>query len=242
MAIYHFHVSAIKRSEGRSVVAAAAWQRGINLPDEQLGRIHRFAKRGPGVWSDVLLPQGADPSWRDPAVLWNAVEKQEKRKDAQLARRFQVALPAELSSDQNLDLIRSFTYKSLVKAGMVTDVTVRLTKADGSAHPFATVLATMRCIVCVSGIPQFGNKETVWNDRRTLARWREAWRDEVNAALARAGYASRVDHRSMAAQKASLEPQIHVGVVAKRRHERGLLSERVIENEEILRARTIAAE
>ncbi len=233
----HLGHKAAGRSERR---CAAAWQRGIDLPDEHLGRLHKFAKRGPGVWSDVLLPQGADPSWRDPATLWNAVEKQEKRKDAQLARRFQVALPAELSLEQNLSLISSFIHKSLVRAGMVTDVTVRLTKADGSAHPFATVLATMRCIVCVSGIPWFGNKVTVWNDRRTLARWREEWRDEVNAALASAGHAARVDHRSMSAQEIPLEPQIHVGVVAKRRHERGLPSERVLENEEIRRTRNVS--
>ncbi len=233
MAIYHFNVSAVKRSEGRSVVAAAAWQRGIDLPDDRLGRTHKFAKRGPGTRSNVLLPQGGDVSWLDPGVLWNAIEARETRRDAQLARRFQLSLPNDLSTQQNLDLCRSFVGRVLVDDGMVADVTVRLTKEDGSANPFAVILTTMRSLIVADGLPRFGNKVRLWDDRRTLARWRQEWCDDLNAALKSAGHAARVDHRPMAVRAPSLEPQITVGVVAKRRHKRGLYSERVVENDAI---------
>lgn len=69
--------------------------------------------------------------------------------------------------------------------------------------------------------------------------WRVAWADSLNHALEAAGLAARVDHRSMAARDPDVEPQIHVGVVAKQRHERGLRSDRVTENAAIVRRRSV---
>lgn len=242
MAIYHFSTSLVKRSVGRSVVAAAAWQRGVDLLDQRVDRACKFSKRGPGVWSDILLPEGADSAWRDPFTLWNTVEIREKRKDAQLARCFQLALPTELAVQENIDLVVSFVQRVLVKEGMVADATIRLTTETGKPHPFAVVMATLRSVVAVSGVAEFGNKVLAWNDRRSLACWRKEWCDEVNAALASAGHDARVDHRSFAEREVCLEPQINVGVIAKKRHERGLFSERLVENDAIIARRRASSE
>ena len=237
MAIFHFNASLVKRSAGRSAVAAAAWQRGIDLHDERLGRIHAFARRGPGWWSTVLLPGMADGAWIDPERLWNAVEASERRVDSQLARSIKLALPYELTPEQNVALVRSFVQRTLVDDGMVVDVTVRLVTAKGEQQPFASMLATTRPAVTVDGASGFGMKVRPWNSRATLMMWRAAWARDVNDSLEFAGWAARIDHRSMAAGALDVEPQIGVGVVAKRRHERGLLSDRVIENEAIIRRR-----
>jgi hypothetical protein len=237
MAIFHFNASLVKRSAGRSVVAAAAWRRGIDLRDERLGRWHAFGRRGGGWWSAILLPDTADAAWLDPERLWNAVEARERRVDAQLARCIKVALPHELAPDQNVELVRGFAQRQLVDAGMAVDVTVRLVTDKGGPQAFASMLATTRAIVAVDGIPGFGNKITVWNNRATLTTWRAAWADAVNSGLESIDCTARVDHRSMATRALDVEPQIHVGIVAKRRHERGLRSDRVIENEAIVRRR-----
>lgn len=205
---------------------------------EQLGREHAFAKRGPGFWSDILLPPAANPAWRDPAILWNAVEAHERRKDSQLARCFRMALPYELSARENADLVRSFVQRVMLVDEVVADVTVRLVNAAGEPHPFAAVLATTRPIIVVDGHAAFGGKLRSWNTRSALMKWRVAWADSLNQVLEAAGSAARVDHRSMAARDPDAEPQIHVGVVAKKRHERGLRSDRVVENAAIVRRRS----
>lgn len=237
MAIFHFSASVVKRSVGRSVVAAAAWQRGTDLWDERLGRRHSFARRGLGWWSTILLPNTADKAWLDPECLWNIVESRETRVDAQLARRIKLVLPYELTPDQNVTLVRGFAKQMLVSAGMVADVTVRLVTDKGEPSPFASVLTTMRAIATVNAAPCFGEKVRAWNSRAALTTLRATWANHVNSSLEAIGCPARVDHRSMAGRGLDIEPQINIGIAAKRRHERGKHSDRVVENNAIVRRR-----
>jgi hypothetical protein len=237
MAIFHFNTSLVKRSAGRSVVAVAAWQRGIDLHDERLNRIHACARRGPGWWSAILLPGLADRAWANPERLWNAVEACETRRDSQLARSIKLALPCELAPDRNVALVRGYAQRMFVDDGVVVDVTVRLVNAKGEPQPFASMLMTTRAAVIVEDVSSFGTKIRTWNSRAALMMWRAAWASDVNDSLDSAGCAARVDHRSMVARGLDIEPQIGVGVIAKRRHERGLPSDRVAENEAIVRRR-----
>ena len=96
MAIYHLSVKAISRSAGRSATAAAAYRAGCKIADERTGEIHDYTRKGGVQSADLVLPDGA-PEWAfDRSALWNAAESAEKRKDACVAREFEVALPAEL--------------------------------------------------------------------------------------------------------------------------------------------------
>ena len=97
MAIYHFSVKVISRADGRSAVAAAAYRAAEELHDQRLGRAHDFTNKAGVVHSEILLPDGAPARLLDRATLWNEVEAGEKRKDAQLAREIEIALPRELS-------------------------------------------------------------------------------------------------------------------------------------------------
>ena len=47
------------------------------------------------VGAGMLLPEHAPPEFEDRAVLWNSVEKNEKAKNAQLARSLKYSLPNE---------------------------------------------------------------------------------------------------------------------------------------------------
>src|SRR3954466_8015057 len=91
VAIYHFSAKVIGRSSGRSAVAAAAYRSASALLDEREARTHNFSHKTDVVHSEILLPEGAPERWADRAVLWNAVEAAEKRKDAQLAREVEFA-------------------------------------------------------------------------------------------------------------------------------------------------------
>ena len=97
MAIYHLHVKVIGRKSGSSAVASAAYRSGSRLRDERLDRSHDFSGKRGVVHSEVMLPENAPEVWRDRERLWNDVEAFEVRKDAQLAREVEFAIPREMT-------------------------------------------------------------------------------------------------------------------------------------------------
>ena len=114
MAIYHLSVSNISRSQGRSVVAAAAYRSSERLVDERCGKVHNYSRRKEVIHTEIMAPSIA-PAWiKDRAVLWNDIEHLEKRKDARLAREIQFSLPRELSIEQNIALTRAFVQNTLL--------------------------------------------------------------------------------------------------------------------------------
>ena len=102
----HIPVSIIKRSAGRSAVAAAAYRSGTKLTNEWDGLTHDYTRKGGVVHAEIMLPAHAPPEFADRSILWNSVEQIEKARDSQLAREIEAALPRELSGEQQLALVR----------------------------------------------------------------------------------------------------------------------------------------
>src|SRR3954466_7528496 len=171
VAIYHFSAKVIGRSSGRSAVAAAAYRSASALLDEREARTHDFSQKADVVHSEILLPEGAPGRWSDRGVLWNAVEAAEKRKDAQLAREVEFALPRELSREEGVALARDFVAEQFVSRGMVADLNVHWpVDAEGAGKPHVHVMLTMR----EAGPDGFGRKVRDWNGVTELQGWREA--------------------------------------------------------------------
>src|SRR5436305_7132881 len=119
MAMYHFTAKIVSRAKGQSVVASAAYRAGQALPDERYGLTHDFTHKKGVDHSEILAPEDA-PSWVfDRQRLWNEVEAVEKRKDAQLARELEIALPIELTDEEQVALARDYIRRNLVSKGMV---------------------------------------------------------------------------------------------------------------------------
>jgi Ti-type conjugative transfer relaxase TraA len=233
MAIYHFSAKIISRGAGRSAVAAAAYRAASELHDERLGRSHNFTAKTGVVHSEVMLPEGAPELLADRAALWNAVEAGEKRKDAQLAREVEFAIPREMTREQGIALARDFVTREFVARGMVADLNVHWDiGADGEAKPHAHVMLTLRSV----DADGFGAKIRDWNATALLQHWRGAWESQVNARLADLGIDARVDHRSYAAQGIDLEPQHKIGAAAARREAKGEACERADDHRAIARA------
>jgi len=232
MAIYHFSAKVISRANGSSALAAAAYRSASRLHDERLDRHHDFSNKTGVVRSEVMLPDGAPEEWRDREKLWNAVEAAEVRKDAQLAREVEFALPRELDQAEGIRLAREFVEREFVKRGMVADLNVHWDiGADSAPKPHAHVMLTMREV----GEEGFGAKVRDWNRTDLLDHWREAWAEHVNQRLAELDIDARVDHRSLEAQGIDLEPQHKIGPTAARMAEQGLTSERLEEHHAIAR-------
>ncbi len=233
MAIYHFSAKMISRANGSSALAAAAYRSASRLHDERLDRAHDFSNKAGVVHSEVMLPDGAPEHLRDRERLWNEVEAVEVRKDAQLAREVEFALPRELDQAEGIRLAREFVKAELVGRGMIADLNVHWdVGADGLAKPHAHVMLTTRSI----GEDGFGPKVRDWNRTDLLERWRESWGEHVNRRLAELDINARVDHRSFERQGIDLEPQHKIGPAASRRPGQGLESERLDEHVEIARS------
>ena len=238
MAIYHFSAKVISRAVGSSAVAAAAYRSADRLHDERLGRSHDFSNKAGVVHSEVLLPEGADERWQDREQLWNDVEVAELRKDAQLAREIEFAIPREMTHEQGIALARDFVQAEFIDRGMIADLNVHWDIGDdGLARPHAHVMLTLREIkIGEDGSAGFGAKVRDWNRTELLTHWREAWADHVNERLAALDIDARVDHRTLEAQGIDLEPQHKIGPAASRMAAEGLDADRVGEHLEIARS------
>lgn len=232
MAIYHLSAKVISRASGRSAVAAAAYRSGEALLDERLGRIHDFSHKDDVIHCEVMLPHGAPEHLADRQTLWNEVEAVERRRDAQLAREIEIALPRELAPHEAVTLAREFVAEHFVARGMIADVNVhRPIGENGEAKPHVHVMLTLREV----GPAGFGLKARDWNSTAQLERWREAWADKANERLAALGHDARIDHRSLEAQGIDLEPQHKIGPAGQRRDERGEAADRAAEHRALAR-------
>lgn len=209
MASYHLSASIIGRSDGRSAVAAAAYRAAARLTCDETGAAHDYRRKRGVVAAEVIAPDGA-PAWTtDRAALWNAVHAKETRKNSQLAREVRVALPHELDPAARADLVREWVRAEFVARGMVADVAIHDPDPDDHADPrnaHAHILLTLRGLDPAQPDGWAKGKARDWNTPETLEGWRASWAAAQNDALARAGAAARVDHRSLAAQReAALE-------------------------------------
>src|SRR5712692_2455471 len=225
MAIYHFQVKIISRSQGRSAVAAAAYRSASELDDQRQGQSFDYSDKPNVVYSEILSPTGALAWVQDRESLWNAVETGEKRKDSQVAREIEFAIPQELSQAEGIALARDFVQREFVSRGMVADLNVHWEEDNPHAH----VMLTMREI----NEQGFGRKVTEWNRVELLKAWREHWADLANEHLHRHGHDMRIDHRSYQDQGVELEPTSHLGKAVDEMRARGAYTERARRLEEV---------
>ena len=141
MAIYHLEAKVVSRGAGRSAVAASAYLSCSRLYNDYDGIQHDYTKKQGLVWREVFLPAMAPPEWKDREQLWNAVEEVETAKDSRLAREFVVALPIELSREEQVELLQEFIREQFVSDGMCADAAIHDT--DGH-NPHAHILLTVR--------------------------------------------------------------------------------------------------
>ncbi len=220
MSIFHCQAKAISRASGRSATAAAAYRAGECITDERTGEKHDYRKKKGVVHTQIFLPQGVRPMSR--STLWNLAEHAEKRKDAKVAREWELALPAELSRLNRMYLAQHFARAIVKRYGVAVDIGIHLpsNKGDDRNH-HVHVLTTTR----VLGRDGFGEKTRVLDSPRTSGQEvkavRELWEQLCNRALELEMKFERVDSRSLKAQGVNREPGHHLGPIATAIERRG---------------------
>ena len=128
----------ISRASGRSAVASAAYRAGESLTNERDGLTHDFTRRQGVEHCEIVVAQGAGAEWAlDRSALWNAAEESENRKDARVAREFEIALPHELNAEQRLELTREFAQGLADRHGTAVDFAIHAPHGDGQAETAA---------------------------------------------------------------------------------------------------------
>lgn len=231
LAIYHLSMKPISRASGRSSVAAAAYRAAEKLTNERDGLTHDFTRREGVEQAEIVIPQGSGAEWAlERSALWNAAEQAEKRKDARVAREFEIALPHELSAEQRLELTREFAQGLADRYGTAVDFAIHAPHgATDVRNHHAHLLMTTRAVTAEGLADKTAiERENKWlaahdmpSAQMQLRDIRQAWEHIANEHLARAGLDVRIDHRSHEERGLEIEPTEHMGVHATQMERRG---------------------
>ncbi len=248
MAIFHLSIKMISRGKGKSAVAAAAYRSGEKIISDYDGITHDYTRKRGVVMTEILLPRNAPIRFYNRSRLWNAVEKIEKAKNAQLAREVEVSIPKELNFEEGYHLVKEFCQRNFVDKGMIADICFH-DKGDGNPH--AHIMLTVRpfnedrswgskqkkeYILDENGEKIYDKKKrqykcksvptTDWNDRRNAPKWRKSWAGMCNKYLEKSGHDERIDHRSYERQGLEILPTKHLGTAASQMEKRNIKTDR----------------
>ena len=237
-------------------MAGAAYQSGEKLYSEYDRKWKSYAKKQGIVYTEIMLPANAPPTFSDRSTLWNSVEKTEKQWNSQLARRIVLALPREVPADQFPAMLHDFCREHFVSKGMCADFAIH-DKGDGNPH--AHIMLTMRAMDDhgkwlpksrkIYDLDENGNRirlptgywkshkeDTVdWNEQSKAELWRHGWEVVTNRYLEQSGRPERVDLRSFERQGIDLAPTVHLGPAATQMEKRGIQTDLGNLNREIRR-------
>jgi ATP-dependent exoDNAse (exonuclease V) alpha subunit len=229
MSIFHCQAKAISRAAGRSATAAAAYRAGERIIDERTGDVHDYRRKKGILRTQIFVPKGVRAPVR--SELWNMAEAAEKRKDAKIAREWEVALPKELGEWERASLAYDFAKELVKQYGVAVDVCIHAPGKKGDDRNFHAHILTSTRVLTPDG---FGEKTRVLDSPRTsgqeVTAIRKLWAWQCNIALAVKGIDAQLDHRSFKAQGIDREPTRHLGVVASPMERRGVRTLRGDEN------------
>ena len=237
MAIFHMSFSNISAGKGRSAIASAAYRSGEKLFDQKEGRSYFYA-RSVMPESFILTPKNA-PEWAsDREQLWNEVERKDRRANSRYAKEFNVALPVELSEDEQKELLTKYVQENFVDEGMVADVAIHRDHPD---NPHAHVMLTNRPFnpdgtwglkskrenildengnKTYTGNSRFPRSRKVWlvdwDKKEKINQWRHNWAVSVNQVLEQKNIPDRISEKSFIEQGIDDTPMQHEGINSKR--------------------------
>ncbi len=229
-----YRINIVSRKEGESAVSAAAYQTGEHIYSRRDREVKYEGTKEELVLKEILLPAHAPPEFADRETLWNSVEDAERNWNSQLCRRLKIALPRELSQEENIALAREYIQKEFVSKGMIADLAIHY-EMEPVFNPHFHVLLTMRPldengkwmpkgykvpvldkdgnpIILESGRPKTRKIPTMdWNDRGNAEKWRHDWEVIQNEYLERAGRQERISLKSYERQGIDKIPTVHMG-------------------------------
>lgn len=254
---FHFNISMISRGKSKSAVASAAYISCEKIKNEWDGVTHDYHNKKGLLHSEIFLLENIPKEFQNRSFLWNSVELNEKASNAQLARNFIIALPKELSFEENKKLITEFIQENFVSKGMIADLAIHDESNEGNNNIHAHIMTTLRPInekgqwqakskkeyilddegnkiLNKNGKPKTRKVElTDWNNKGNAEKWWESFAEICNIYLERNNLEKRVDHRSFERQGIEEIPTIHLGASASALERKGIETDKGNINREI---------
>lgn len=216
LAIYHFSVKAISRSDGRSAVACSAYRSAEKLIDKKYGKEQDYTKKNGVEFTNIYSPQNTDKELLNRNDLWNKVEQVENRKNSLLAREFEIAFPCELNEKQRKEMLDDLCSRIVKKYNVVVDAAIHAPDLKGGTDErnyHAHIMFTARSIDKKTG--QFSKTKyrdfSRDNGTQIVDDWRAEFAEITNHHLQKAGQKVRVNHLSYKDQRLDLEATKHEG-------------------------------
>lgn len=214
MTIYHLSLKEMRRSQGRSSVAAAAYRLGEKMKDERIGKTFNYSKKSGILDKFFILPNGAK-NFQNTSHFWNEAERSENRKNSVVAREIIINLPYEISDQQRSELVKKFCNEIVANHSVGITAAIHEPCKDGDDRNFhAHILFTTRQITAEG----FGKKTREFDDKKqgveVLKNIRKRYEILQNEALKNAGFNDiKVDCRSFKEQGIfDKQPSKHLGV------------------------------
>lgn len=234
MAIYHLSMDVVGRGNsgpkcaklGKSIVAMAAYRAAEKMIDERTETTYDYTKKSGVEYCEIYAPENS-PEWvYERQKLWNEVEKIETRKNAQLGREMDIALPVELTHEEHREIVKKYVENNFTSKGIIADVAYH--NAD-KKNPHVHILLTRREITPDG----FGQVSKEWyggefkgrpgeEQREYFKNIREDWAVKVNDYFELKDLEMRIDHRSLEEQGIERVPQIHLGPSAHAMEKKGI--------------------
>ena len=237
MAIYHFSVKAISRGKGQSAIAAAAYRSGEKLVCDFYGKEQDYTKKSGVEHTQIYAPENTHPDLLNRQNLWNAVEKSERRKDALLAREFEIAFPQELSQEQRQALLSDLCQDIVKRHGVIVDAAIHAPHVSGGSDErnyHAHVMFTTRAINKNGTFEAKKYRDFSRDDgTKTVTEWRKNFADLVNVQLEAIGSKERVSHLSYEELGNGLEATKHEGYAVTQLRRLGIDTEISLANDAI---------
>lgn len=238
MASYHLNTDVISRGKGDSVTAADAYISGEKLRDSYDGKIHDRSYRQDVIYKEILLPPATPKAFLDRQTLLDALNASERRSDSQMARTIKIALPNELTLEEQIALTKEFVLDNFMKFGMCADIAIHKGLLDKSRkplnieavqerknNPHAHIIIPFRTIDN-NGFHRTKTQNRYMNNSKYLVVWRKEWARLQNREFERLGLNVRVSHESLAAQGINRVPTKHLGPATLALEKRGVQTER----------------
>ena len=239
MAIYHFSVKTISRGNGRSAVACAAYRSSEKLVCDFYGKEQDYTRKTGVEFTKIYAPENTNTELLKRQTLWNEVEKVERRKDALLAREFEIAFPSELNAEQRENMLNELCRNLVKKYGVIVDAAIHAPHTDSGSDErnyHAHIMFTTRSINEQGGFSAKKYRDfSRDNGTETVSHWRESFAELCNQHLEKNGFDERVDHRSYEDQVCDLQATQHEGPQTTYLRRRGKFTEISLKNDEIKR-------
>ena len=222
----HFDITITQRSKGQSAVAGAAYQSGEKLFSEYDQKTKNYTGKRGILYTEIMLPSHAPPEYANRETLWNSVEAAEKQWNAQLARRFVLALPKEVPPEQYPQMVRDYCEKQFVSKGMIADFAIHDPAPPGH-NVHCHVMLTLRAMdEHGKWLPKsrkvYDLDENGERIRLPSGNWKSHKEDTVNRYLEAAERPERLDLRSYERQGLDVIPTVHMGPAVVQMERRGI--------------------